>query len=220
MAAMTPAAMLWLLARFPVAAGIFPSHWPLAGQLLIFVLGSEFVKYWMHRWGHETELGWRFHACHHSITRVYLLNGFRIHPLYHFVSYGLAIFPLLLLGAGREVTFLYSIVLGVAAVFQHANIDLKHGFLNRIFNTNDIHRWHHSPVLAEGNRNYGAILIVWDHLFGSWFCKPGSPSRIGMQGEETYPMNNYWKQIAAAFMPAADCAEPDPQSAAGHRKTA
>lgn len=200
MASLTPAAIARLLEYLPMeSATVWPGQWSMAAQLMLFVLASEFVKYWMHRLGHETEFGWRWHVCHHSVKRVYWLNGFRIHPLYHFVSYSIAVFPCLLLGAGTQVTFLYSVVLGSAAVFQHANIDLRLGVLNKIFNTNDVHRWHHSPDLAEGNKNYGAILIVWDLLFGTYYNPPGRPAVIGMQGEGIYPMNSYWKQIVAAF---------------------
>ena len=45
---------------------------------------------------------------------------------------------------------------------------MRFGVLSYIFNTPELHRWHHSMDLSEGNRNYGENLAVWDLLFGTY----------------------------------------------------
>lgn len=183
----------WVSARFP-------ADWPLLAQVVLLVLLADLAKYWFHRFGHETDLGWRLHSVHHSVKRVYWLNGFRIHPLYHLINFVIAILPWVCLGASPEVVALYTVVLAVSAAFQHANVDLKHGFLNRVFNTNELHRWHHSRRLDEANANYGAVLLVWDQLFGSYRRQPpGAPAELGMVSEANYPMNSYVKQLLVPF---------------------
>ncbi len=179
---------------------LFPNDWPLLAQLVVFTLSADLAKYWFHRWGHETRAGWKLHSIHHAVKRVYWFNGFRIHPLYHAVNYFTAIFPLLVMGANAEVVVLYTVVLSVAAAIQHANIDLKFGFLNYIFNTNEVHRWHHSKDISEGNANYGAVVMVWDVLFGTYYNRENEqPEVIGLTFEETYPLNNYFKQLIVPF---------------------
>jgi sterol desaturase/sphingolipid hydroxylase (fatty acid hydroxylase superfamily) len=44
--------------------------------------------------------------------------------------------------------------------------------LSYFFNTPNLHRWHHSTRLEEGNNNYGQNLVLWDQLFGTFFIKP------------------------------------------------
>lgn len=178
----------------------FPSSRPLLLQAIFLVLLADLAKYWFHRFGHETDLGWRLHSIHHAIKRVYWLNGFRIHPLYHLINFLLAVLPWLCLGAKPEVAALYTVILAASAAFQHANIDLKHGPLNYVFNTNELHRWHHSRRLEESNANYGAVTLVWDLLFGTYRPQSdGGPAECGMVVEDGYPMNSYFKQLLMPF---------------------
>ncbi|MBC7984633.1 MAG: sterol desaturase family protein [Candidatus Obscuribacterales bacterium] len=184
----------WLTSRFP-------SHWPLLLQAVLLVLLADLGKYWVHRFGHETELGWRLHSVHHAVKRVYWLNGFRIHPLYHLINFAVGVLPWVCLGASAQVVALYTVILAVSAAFQHANIDLCHGRLNEVFNTNEVHRWHHSRRLEESNANYGAVTLLWDWLFGSYRRQPsGCPDQLGMVIEAGYPMNSYFKQLAVPFL--------------------
>ncbi len=187
--------------HLPASWHVFPRHWPLWQQCLLVVAFIELVKYWFHRMGHETKAWWPLHSVHHAVKRVYLLNGFRIHPLYHVLTYVLGYFPCILLGAPAETLLVHTVALGICGGFQHCNIDLKYGFLNYVFSTNEIHRWHHSTKAEEGNKNYGAILSIYDVLFGTYFNVPGAaPAEIGMVEEEGYPMRSYWKQLAVPFM--------------------
>ncbi len=202
--ALSPALVAGFVIFFGLADSsytLFPIHWPILAQLVVFTLSADLAKYWFHRWGHETKTGWKLHSIHHAVKRVYWFNGFRIHPLYHLINFVTAILPLLVLGATEQVVVLYTIVLSVAAAIQHANIDLKFGFLSYLFNTNEVHRWHHSKDIAEGNANYGAVVMVWDVLFGTYFNrKNAQPKVIGMDFEETYPRNNYFKQLLVPFL--------------------
>jgi ornithine lipid hydroxylase len=197
-----PLAVIWILSQLGLPAGwhVFPTHWPFWAQCALVIGFIELVKYWFHRLGHESKAWWPLHSVHHAVKRVYLLNGFRIHPLYHILTYVLGYFPCILLGAPTETLLVHTVNLGICGGFQHCNVDLKYGVLSKIFSTNEIHRWHHSTLLAEGNRNYGAILSIFDVIFGTWYHVPGaSPARIGMVQEEGYPFNSYLAQLAIPF---------------------
>jgi sterol desaturase/sphingolipid hydroxylase (fatty acid hydroxylase superfamily) len=197
-----PVAVIWILAKLdlPATWTAFPRHWPFWAQCLVVIGFIEFVKYWFHRMGHETKFWWPLHSVHHAVKRVYLLNGFRIHPLYHLLTYILGYFPCILLGAPPETLLVHTAALGIVGAFQHANVHLKFGFLNYVFSTNEIHRWHHSTRVEEGNKNYGAILSIFDVIFGSYYNVPGkSPEVIGMVHEEGYPIHDYFAQLAIPF---------------------
>ena len=166
----------------------------------LLVLLADLAKYWFHRFGHEHPLGWRLHSVHHATKRVYWLNGFRIHPLYHIINFLLAVLPWLCLGASVEAVALHTVILAISAAFQHANVELRHGWLNTVFNTNELHRWHHSRRLDEANANYGAVLVLWDHLFGTYRPRtPGQPAEMGLENEAGYPMNSYFQQLLVPF---------------------
>ena len=64
----------------------------------------------------------------------------------------------------------------------------------------ELHRWHHSPDLAEGNHNYGGNLIVWDVVFGTRFLPPDRepPRTIGIGDMPAFPRGLLW-QLAVPF---------------------
>lgn len=188
---------LWIADTLhPYTLHLFPNTLPLVAQILMVFLIAEFGKYWAHRWHHEHPLLWDVHAMHHSVERLYALNNFRLHPFNHALAYFLGIFPLALLGVPTEPLLVYSAVAIAASFFQHANIDLRFGLLNYVFSTNELHRWHHSTKLTEGNRNYGSVLIVWDLLFKTHHLPKFArePEQIGVN-DARYPKRGYVKQL-------------------------
>ncbi|MCE9520808.1 MAG: sterol desaturase family protein [Alphaproteobacteria bacterium] len=162
--------------------GLWPVQWPLALQVVLGLVLAEIGLYWKHRLAHEWPPLWRFHAVHHSVTRLWFLNTGR----FHFVDTlsGLAVgMPLILfLGAPKDVMIMVSAITAFIGILTHANVEMRCGILNYVFNTPELHRWHHSKVLAEGNRNYGENLMLFDQLFGTFFHSPRRPpADIGIQ---------------------------------------
>ncbi len=86
---------------------------------------------------------------------------------------------------------------------QHANLDARHGPLNYLLSTNELHRWHHSTVSHEANRNYGNALILWDLVFGTFKYHKGenAPQQVGLfSGSAHYPATaSYWRQLLSMF---------------------
>ena len=203
--AVGPVAAVWgihaagfLSDRF--GSGLWPGTWPLLAQLPLALVLAELPKYWNHRLQHQIDFLWRFHATHHSAPRLYWLNAARFHPVDIFVDGLLGSVPLVALGAGIEVIALFNLVSGVHGYFQHANLTLRLGPLNRFFSMAELHRWHHSPVLAEANHNYGQNLSVWDQVFGTFFLPKDRepPEHIGIPDLAAFPMT-FWAQIASPF---------------------
>lgn len=200
------AAATWLAAGASLHAGatLWPTHWPLALQLFPALLLGELVEYSVHRAMHEVPWLWRIHAPHHSATRLYWLNAVRFHPIDVLLIGPGKLIPLIALGAGPGVMALVLIFAAVHGSCQHANLPCRIGPLNWIFSMAELHRWHHSPILAEANHNYGGNLIFWDIVFGTrWLPKDREPPvRTGIEGMDRFP-RSYWGLLAAPFRWAA-----------------
>lgn len=194
------ATLVFLALDLPAAFRAFPADMPFWLEVTTVVLIVEFAKYWFHRISHNNDLLWPLHSVHHSVKRMHMLNGFRIHPLYHFVTFLLGVVPCHLLGASEQALIMNAVILALGGAIQHCNVKLQFGWLNYIFNTNELHRWHHSLVLEEANHNYGAVLIIYDVMFGThYYRRDELPNELGILYENNYPMNNYWKQLVVPF---------------------
>ncbi|HJQ85523.1 MAG TPA: sterol desaturase family protein [Candidatus Binatia bacterium] len=183
-----------------LGVALWPTAWPLVAQLALALLVAELAQYWWHRWQHEHELLWRFHAVHHSAPRLYWLNAARFHPLDLGFLYAVGYMPLVALGCPEEVVLLFALFDAVFGMLQHCNVDVRLGVLNGIFSMAEPHRWHHSRTIAEANSNYGSNLIVWDRVFGTFFlpAERAAPDEIGIGDMPDFPAG-YLAQLASPF---------------------
>ncbi|HQR03700.1 MAG: sterol desaturase family protein [Proteobacteria bacterium] len=173
-------------------------QWPFALQVVLVLVIAEFTDYWMHRISHEVEFFWRFHALHHSPLRLYWLNAGRDHPGETLLFYLSTSVPLVLLGTPPKVLLMFYVIESALGLLQHANAAFRLGPLNWIFSTADLHRWHHSLIVAEANSNYGSNLIIWDTVFGTRTLPHlGGPDRIGV--ETPYITNRWRDQLMVPF---------------------
>lgn len=180
--------------------GIWPREWPLFVQVVMGLTAAEFGLYWAHRIAHEWYPLWRFHAVHHSVTRLWVINTGRFHFVDSVVSILLGMSILLALGAPLEVVTWLSAITAYIGLLTHCNIEMRFGPVSWIFNTPGLHRWHHSRDLREGNKNYGENLMIWDHLFGTYFDEDRRPpADIGIA--ETMP-SGFVEQVVWPFKQA------------------
>jgi len=197
-----------LFAALPVAAAwseslgtpLWPTEWSWALQLPLALAVAELPKYWLHRWMHEHDALWRFHATHHSVPRLYWLNATRFHPIDIGLDTIVGLAPLILLGCGPEVLALFAVLSAVHGFFQHANLELRLGPLNYVFSMAELHRWHHSQTVEEANHNYGQNVILWDLVFGTFFWPRDRqpPEEIGIADLPGFPPG-FWGQLASPF---------------------
>ena len=182
---------------------LWPHHWPLFAQLFLALLIAEFGRYWVHRWAHTVPILWRFHAIHHSPNRLYFLNAARFHPIEKVFFLIPETIPFILLGTNAEALGLYAVFNSIHGLFQHSNIYLKLGWLNYIFSMAELHRFHHSKIINESNKNYGNNLIFWDIVFGTFYYpKEREVNTIGLYNS-AYP-KSYVGQLKAPFQGDVD----------------
>jgi len=154
---------------------------PMPAQVLFGLVASELGLYWAHRLAHEWPWLWHFHAVHHSVKRLWLVNTGRFHFVDSFASIFASLPFLLLSGISMDAIVWVSATTAYIGILTHCNVDTRCGWLNYVFNTPELHRWHHSVDPAIGNNNYGENLMLWDHLFGTFYARPGHQvARIGI----------------------------------------
>lgn len=177
---------------------------PFALQVVLVVLWIELAKYASHRAHHRVPGLWWLHALHHSSERLYWLNNFRFHPLNHAINTLVSMLPLALLGVPQDVLLAAVAVTQPVVMPQHLNASTRNGVWNRIFSTNELHRWHHSTEPAEANANYGSAMVLWDQVFGTYRSHAGRPVRVGLFGDGSgYPAKaSYLQQLRSMFTPA------------------
>jgi sterol desaturase/sphingolipid hydroxylase (fatty acid hydroxylase superfamily) len=160
--------------RLEAVLGIgFPS-WPItdAGlSLLVGFLLLDLLRYFVHRCEHAVPLFWRFHALHHSDPDVDVTTSVRHHPVEYVLGSAVYWLAVIVLDVPATVVVSHGLaVFGTAAV-QHGNIRLPERverWVQPVLVTIDMHRIHHSVVFDQANSNYGAVLSIWDRLFGTY----------------------------------------------------
>jgi sterol desaturase/sphingolipid hydroxylase (fatty acid hydroxylase superfamily) len=151
----------------------FPS-WPIANAALSWVAGFlllDLLRYLVHRCEHAVPLLWRFHALHHSDPDVDVTTSVRHHPIEYVLASAVYWLAVVVLDIPAVVVLSHGLAVFGTAALQHGNIRAPEGFerwLQPVLVTVDMHRIHHSVSFEEANSNYGAVLSIWDRLFGTY----------------------------------------------------
>jgi sterol desaturase/sphingolipid hydroxylase (fatty acid hydroxylase superfamily) len=163
---------------------------PLWLQLILAALLYEFLRYGIHRVQHIVPFLWELHSYHHSVTDLKASNTFVSHPLDFALRNILP--PVILATVGFDpAAILFGVGLAsTASLMSHCGAGLHAGWLNGIFVTPEVHRWHHSANVPEGHRysvNYGVGFVLWDRLFGTYYLPmkdgvPVQPEKLGHPG--------------------------------------
>ena len=148
---------------------LWPSDLNIFTQLVLALIVSEFGLYWFHRGCHEIPFLWRFHSIHHNPQRLYWFNATRFHYIDVTLLQVFGIVPLLMLGAEAKIIALVTIFSTVHGFWQHVNAEQDQGILNYFFSGPELHRWHHNLKPDIANHNYGNNLIIWDHVFKTFY---------------------------------------------------
>ncbi len=186
-------------------AAWWPRAWPVALQIVLGLVIAEFGFYWAHRLCHEIRALWRFHAVHHSVTRLWFVNTGRFHFIDTLISVVFGLGVALAAGMPQDIIVWVSAITAYIGLLTHTNVEMRFGPLDYVFNTPALHRWHHSRNPAEGNSNYGENLMLFDLLFGTHFLtRRRPPVDIGI--DEPMPAT-LGAQIAHPFRKTAGGAQ-------------
>jgi len=194
--------LLPLLASLASFERRWPSDWPfwlqVAVSAIVLDAGISAIHHASHKWG----VLWRFHAVHHSVKRMYGLNGLMKHPVHQGVETIGGSLPLLLMGMPTSVASALALCVAVQLLLQHSNADYRTGPLKYFFANAEVHRFHHTNRPGEGDVNFGLFTTLWDLLMGTFhYRKDHAPRRsaeLGIGGRSEYPVA-YLPQFVEPF---------------------
>jgi sterol desaturase/sphingolipid hydroxylase (fatty acid hydroxylase superfamily) len=181
-----------LPAWLPHGAGVLPLGW--WGAFLLNFVFVDFLYYWQHRAFHRVDWLWKLHLCHHTAKRVDVWVTSRNALVFHFMFVYVLFNPVLGYLVTRPDAFFAGAMLTASLdLLRHANIDAakvpglarlpaQRGlalWLSKVLVLPSAHHRHHGAKDFEGN--YGANLIVWDLLFGTYLRAEGYPAAYGVR---------------------------------------
>lgn len=181
---------------------IWPGSWPLWAQLLLAILVADAGITVIHWASHHNKFLWRFHAVHHSVTRMYGFNGLMKHPVHQAIELMAGTAPLILAGMPLDVAVLLAFAVAVQLLLQHSNTDMKIGALRHVLALAPVHRFHHLKSSAEGNVNFGLFTTFWDRLLGTAHFDADRPffsGDLGIENAADYP-STYTGQLVRPFL--------------------
>lgn len=189
------------LARFK-----FPQLFDFGGGPLVYILAflaTDFVYYWFHRMLHTYPFFWSQHCIHHSSTELNLSTAGRLSWTTRTFEW-LAYLPSLIIGFPLHVLITVWTVNLFIQSLSHISWVPKLGVLDLVFNTPSNHRVHHGENPEYLHRNFGATLIIWDRIFGT-FSPEQAPVIYGCGYRETsknpfvVSLRPVWKYLTNRF---------------------
>lgn len=141
----------------------------------------DFTLYAWHYATHHCDALWLFHKVHHSDRSFNVTTGLRFHMGELFLEVLVRVAFIAVIGVNAEVVLINQTLISLFVLFHHTNVRFpQEHFLSHFLIVPRLHRMHHSALREEHDSNYGAVLSIWDHLFGT--LKQGEPQAIGLTG--------------------------------------
>lgn len=151
----------WLHDRFRVVT------LPTWGQWVAAIAGVDFLYYWWHRLSHEVNVLWAAHVVHHSSEDYNLAVALRQSVLTPFTQLAFYL-PLAFLGVSLLP---FATVAALSTLYQfwiHTELVGVMPLADGLVNTPSVHRVHHAINPRYLDKNYAAVFMIWDRLFGTF----------------------------------------------------
>jgi len=154
---------------------------PVWRAFLSFLLLDLLLYVW-HKASHSFDVLWMFHKVHHNDPFLNVSTAFRIHILELFIITALKAAYIVTLGLDRVTVLINEAIITFFVMCHHTNISFNgERLLGRVLIVPYLHRAHHSIQRHEHDHNYGAVLSLWDRLFGT--LAELEPAQIGIKGD-------------------------------------
>lgn len=160
---------LWIYNLVPWRMNL--NWWTIIPCLLIYDLCS----YWSHRVSHHNRFFWATHVVHHTAEYYNLTVSFRLSWMQHFKL--LFFLPIAFAGFHPVIFFIVNQVSVLFQFWQHTEyIKRLHPIVEWFIVTPSNHRVHHGSDEKYIDKNFGAIFIFWDRLFGTYVPEQERPT--------------------------------------------
>jgi sterol desaturase/sphingolipid hydroxylase (fatty acid hydroxylase superfamily) len=152
---------------------------PVWRAFLSFLLLDLLLYVW-HKASHSFDILWMFHKVHHNDPCLNVSTAFRIHIVELVIITALKAAYIVTLGMDKATVLVNEAIITFFVMFHHTNISFKgENLLGRVLIVPYLHRVHHSIQRNEHDNNYGAVLSIWDRLFGT--LAELEPAKIGIK---------------------------------------
>lgn len=135
-------------------------------------IGRDFVYYWVHRSEHKIQLLWASHLVHHSPETIGMATAVRVPWMEALYKPWFSLW-MPLLGFHPLAKIVFDVFASTLAQVQHteafpARPDGQPSLIGRVFVTPSAHRVHHGYNPEYLDKNFGAVFIIWDRMFGTY----------------------------------------------------
>ena len=134
---------------------------------ILCILVIDFLYYWEHRIEHRVRILWSYHSIHHSSPIYNYTTALRVSFIDSFVTW-IFYLPAILIGFHPYVVLLAIFFILAYQFWLHTELIGKLGWYEKIFMTPSQHRVHHGSDDIYLDKNYGAVLSIWDRMFGTF----------------------------------------------------
>jgi sterol desaturase/sphingolipid hydroxylase (fatty acid hydroxylase superfamily) len=144
-------------------------------------LAFDFLVFVTHLLAHRVPLLWAIHSVHHQPEEIDVTVGLRTHVLTS-LFYLPLLLPLAALGVPLAVFLPLGALRLAAMALTHTRLRTPR-WLDPYLNTPELHAVHHSADARHFDKNIGGILMLWDHVLGTYL--PREPvARCGLPGPQ------------------------------------
>lgn len=196
---------------------LIPAYQINIAYTIVFLLLSDFSRFFLHYCLHKIPFLWQFHKVHHAAEVMTPITLYRIHPLEYFLFRlrSLVVFGLVAgsfffwFRTSMEPWTVFQIHIGIfvfnllGANLRHSHIPISFGKrLEHVFISPAQHQIHHGKHTRYYDKNFGSLFAWWDWLFGTLHIS-NSQQKIafGIEEEEQYQ----WKSLGQnLYMPLVE----------------
>lgn len=142
----------------------------------------DVVSYWVHRLEHTNRWLWASHSIHHSFETISPSCATRVPWMENLYKLPFGLW-MPIVGFDFRLVVGIDVVAALVSIVQHTERfpARPDGWLQRIFIVPSHHRVHHGVNPDYLDKNFGAVLCLWDRLFGT-FEPEVEPARFGILG--------------------------------------
>ncbi len=202
------ASSLLVLAERYSDKGLLNSLSSPAWKAVLSFLMLDLLMYLWHKASHSFDCLWMFHKVHHNDPNLNITTSFRIHFLELVITNALKAALIILLGIEEAMVLTSEAIMTLFIMFHHTNISfVGEKLLGHIIIVPSLHRTHHSTQRCEHDSNYGAVLSLWDQLFGT--RSELKPAEIGIKGSSPQDVANLIKFGFGFNLPTPPSVQPN-----------
>jgi sterol desaturase/sphingolipid hydroxylase (fatty acid hydroxylase superfamily) len=146
-------------------------------------LARDAIYYWVHRTEHRVRVLWASHLIHHSPDSIGFATAVRVPWMEAIYKPWLGLW-VPLIGFHPAAFIALDVFAAIIGQLQHTTACKKRTVLDSVFVTPSAHRVHHASNREYIDKNFGAVLIIWDRMFGT-YAPEVTPVIYGLTGGKT-----------------------------------